>query len=106
LCSKQKDEQIRLSNAEAQVRRREQEINRRQEEILAEQREITALEAKRKESGRKIGQLVKDLRREAYFLLTAKQSLLNELGAIRDETKVPQHLQAMWRKHQKFLDLN
>jgi predicted nucleic acid-binding Zn-ribbon protein len=106
LYTTQKDEQSRLSDAEAQVRRWEREINCRQDEILAAQREITAVERSRKELGRKIGQLVKDLRRQAYFLLTAKQSLLNELGAIRDETKVPEHLQAMWRKHQKVLELN
>lgn len=106
LCSKQEDEKIGLFKAEAQVRRWDREIKCRQDEILAAQREITALEERRKELGRKIAQLVKERRSQEYFLVTAKQSLLNELGAIRDETKVPEHLQVMWRKHQKFIDLN
>jgi len=106
LCSKQEDEQIRLSNAEAQMRRWEWEINSRQDEILAAQREINILEDKRKELGRKIAQLEKQRRIQAKFFLTAKCSLLNELGAITDETKVPKRLQSLWRKHQKCLDLN
>jgi len=106
LCTKQEDEQTRLSNAEAQVRRWEREIKCRQDEILATQRQISALEDRKKALGRKIAQLAKEQRIQAYFLLTAKQSLLNQLGAIMDETKVPVHLQAIWRKYQKPLDLN
>jgi hypothetical protein len=106
LCTKQKDEQSRLSHAEAQVRRWQCGIKCRRDQILAAQREIAALEEKKTQLGRKIGELVKDLRRQSYFLLTAKQSLLNELGAISHEMKVPEHLRAMWRKHQKALELN
>jgi predicted nucleic acid-binding Zn-ribbon protein len=106
LCTKQEDEQTRLSNAEAQVRRWQREIKCRQEEILAVQREISSLEERKKELACKIGQLEKQRRTQEYFLLTAKQSLLNELGAISHEMKVPEHLRAMWRKHQKVLGLN
>jgi predicted nucleic acid-binding Zn-ribbon protein len=106
LYTKQEDEQTRLSNAEGQVRRWQREVKCRQDEILAAQREISALEERKKELACKIGQLEKQRRTQEYFLLTAKQSLLNELGAISDETKIPEPLRAMWRRHQKFLELN
>ena len=104
--SKREDQQVRLSNAEARVQRREQEIKRRQDEISAGLRELSALEERAKELGRKIAQLEDKRRIQASFLPKEKCSLLNELGAIRDETEVPEHLKALWREHQKFLDLN
>jgi predicted nucleic acid-binding Zn-ribbon protein len=105
-CDTREGEQIRLSKAEAQVRRWKRELRCRQEDILAAQREITALEGRRRELGRKISQLEKERRSHMNSLLTAKQSLLNELGAISDEVNVPEHLQAIWRAHQNLLNLN